>query len=119
MAHSRFILMLILFLVVGATTARSGDWQTIEGSFLVTGNYRDTARGEDSQNAHLQIWLRGKTARALYERMPVEPTEDVCTDGQSKKMQGMQCLFYPWNKKYECRFSIDIAKQAIEGGFVC
>lgn len=111
--------MLGLYLVVGIAAESSGDWQKLDGSFAITGERYGSSPSEDSQDAHMRIRLRGETAKSLYERMPIEPTVDVCTDGQSKKIQGMQCLFYPWSGEYECAFSIDITKQVIEGGFVC
>lgn len=97
------------------------------GTGVLTGQYGitgatvvDPPEGEEG-NTRFRIHLTGNAAEDLYRSMNVKPVDDICLDdGSVSKMIGnMQCTYLKKTGQYECRFSIDVAKQKIDYGWAC
>ncbi|MEH6471934.1 MAG: hypothetical protein V7752_11840 [Halopseudomonas sp.] len=102
----------------------AADWKPIDGIYAVTAEgYLDPAES-DPKDSHYRLQLQGQSAEDLYLAMKVEPEVDECTGGWAKNVAQMQCLFFEREpvgsaRRYECHFSIDIAKQSISYGVAC
>jgi hypothetical protein len=108
-----------VFLMAAALGAQAAEWKPVEGLYAITArNYLDPAEDEP-KDSHLRLQLSGKTARALYAAMKSAAKPDACTGALARSAGAMQCLFFQREKKYECHFSIDIARQKLEYGVAC
>jgi len=65
------------------------------------------------------LQLTGGAARDLYRAMKAAVVRDECTGASLKQVGDMRCRYYANNKRYECDFSIDIARQKIDYGVPC
>lgn len=94
--------------------ALTGQWD-LSGPTAV-----DPPPGE-RRDTHLRVFLTGEAARAVFDHLPGAPRPDPCGDegGMLKTAGGMQCTRLPGPKGYECRFSIDLERQVLGGGWAC
>ena len=111
--------ILIFLTMVVSTSAFSADWKNINGIYAVTSKGYIDPSEDEQKDSHYRIQLRGKSAKDLYTAIKVKPVIDECTGGMAKNIGDMQCLYFKEGSKYECHFSIDIAKQKIEYGVAC
>lgn len=111
--------LLIVYAATFTADPAAADWKAIEGTYAVTAeNYLDPSE-EEAKDSHIRFQLTGDAARDLYLSMKAAEAIDECTGALAKKVGEMQCLLYENEKKYECHFSIDIMRQAIEYGVAC
>lgn len=112
--------MIIIFLsVVVSPIVFAADWNSLNGIYAVTSlGYLDPSDNEQ-KDSHYRFQLTGKSAKDLYMAMKVKPITDDCTGGMAKNIGDMQCLYFKDGPKYDCHFSINIAKQQIEYGVAC
>lgn len=113
----------IMILFAHLPLAHAADWRDLEGSYVIAGaDYLDPP-SDAPKNTHLFVQLHGQAAEDLFNAMQGPAEHDDCTGGMIKVIGQMACQhFKPANedaKRYECSFSIDLAKQAIAGGVAC
>jgi hypothetical protein len=113
----------ILILLTGLSSAYAADWKELEGSYVVSGeDYLDPAP-DTTGDTHLFVQMHGQGAEDLFTAMPGPAQPDACTGGVAKRSGQMTCLHFKSDdearKRYECSFSIDIARQVIQGGVAC
>lgn len=110
---------LLVPISVGDVLAGPYEWHPLEGEFSVTGEHLIDPSPEDPDNSHFRMVLRGKSAEALFRNMPVEPSEDLCTGAEARRIGDMVCLRFEPESRYECDFSIKLESQQIGFGRVC
>ncbi len=114
----------IAMLLASPSVAWAANWLDVQGSYLVAGrDYLDPAPDAPS-NTHLYLQLHGQAAADLFNAMPGEPSPDPCTGGVAKHAGMMACVLFPADpaggtRRHECSFSIDLARQRIDGGVAC
>ncbi len=93
----------------------------LTGQYEITGKTALDSPVNEPGDTHFRVYISGKAAMDLYNSMKVEPREDICLgDGSTSKFIGhMQCTQIIVSGEYECRFSIDVANQKIDYGWVC
>ncbi len=93
----------------------------LTGQYEITGKTVLDPPKNEPGDTHFRVYITGKAAMDLYNSMKVEPEEDICLgDGSvSKNIGQMQCTNSILSGEYECRFSIDVANQKIDYGWVC
>ena len=112
-------ILLTFIVVVMATGLHAADWKALNGIYAVTPHsYLDPPESEQ-KDSHYRIQFKGESAKDLYVAMKVKPVKDACTGALAKNIGEMQCLYFPEHSRYECHFSINIAKQKIEYGVAC
>lgn len=103
----------------GGVLASSDAWQPLQGEFAVTGEHLIDPPPEAPANSHFRMVLRGKSAEALFHNMLVEPSEDLCTGAEARRIGELVCLRFEKEQVYECDFSIRLKTQEIHFGRVC
>lgn len=112
-------ILLTFVLVIMATGLHAAEWKALTGIYAVTPkNYMDPSESEQ-KDSHYRIQFKGASAKDLYLAIKVAPVKDECTGALAKNIGEMQCLYFQENARYECHFSINIAKQKIEYGVAC
>lgn len=115
--------MSIVILLAGLPAAGAADWNELDGSYLVAGKDYLDPPDDAPKNTHLFVQLHGRAAEDLFNAMPSEAAPDACTGGMMKTAGQMACLHVRPSgetaERYECSFSIDLARQTIEGGVAC
>jgi len=90
----------------------------LTGDFDITGKTAVDALPSEPRDTHFRVHLSGDAAKALYDHMKVDPVSDWCAGTTTVKLiDSMACSFD--SNEYECWFAIDIANQAIDGGWTC
>jgi hypothetical protein len=113
----------ILIVLAGLSSAHAADWKDLEGSYVVSGeDYLDPAP-DAPDDTHLFVQMHGQGAEDLFTEMPGPAQPDACTGGVAKRSGHLTCLHFKPDgeaaERYECSFSIDIARQVIQGGVAC
>lgn len=102
-----------------ALAAQAAEWKPVTGTYAITEkNPLDPGEGEP-RDSHLRFQLTGAAASDLYRAMKSAVVRDECTGASLKQVGDMRCRHYANDKRYECDFSIDIARQKIEYGVPC
>ncbi len=112
-------IMIAIFTLILSISAMSHEWKKIEGTYAVTSISVIDPPDHLPHDSHYRFSLTGSSAKDLYLAMKVTPQKDECTGATSKNINEMKCLYFKGNSKYECHFSINIAKQKIEYGVPC
>lgn len=115
----RVLCGLLAYMAAGEVIADPDAWQPLEGEFSVTGEDLIDPSPEDPDNSHFRMVLRGKSAEALFHNMQVEPSEDLCTGAEARRIGDMVCLRFENELRYECDFSIRLKTQEIGFGRLC
>lgn len=108
-----------LLLVASPVYSGPYEWVPLEGEFSVTGEHLIDPSAHEPRNSHFRMVLRGKSAEALFLNMPAEPSEDLCTGAEARRVGDMVCLRFEGEAGYECDFSIRLKTQTVEFGRVC
>ena len=111
--------IILCLLLVFIAQAQAADWHKLEGIYALTPSAYLNPAEDAIEDSHLRLQLKGKSAEDLYHAMQGEPVVDDCTGGLAKNAGAMQCLYFKGGVSYECHFSINLMKQAIEYGVAC
>ena len=103
--------------LVFAFSADGASWRDLDGSYAISGANPFTSGAEERSHLHLQF--RGLAARDLYRAMQVEQSTDECTGGSMKAIDGLRCIYFEKNRKYQCDFSIELDSARIGSGLPC
>ena len=92
---------------------------TLTGTFTLQGETVIDPPPQEPRDTHMLIVLNGASAKSLYQSMKSKAAPDACAGNGTlaKTVGGMRCT--KSGTRYECDFSIDIARQAIKAGQAC
>jgi hypothetical protein len=94
--------------------AASDGLKPLTGVFAISSTNVDPGP-KDPRDTHFIIYLRGDSARSLYDALKGIPVEDICeSDKLAKVVGGTHCSFNLKTKNYACSLAINIASQKIE-----
>lgn len=115
MRIARHFFFLLLVLLMGPI-AQAGN---LTGTFTLQGATVIDPPPQEPRDTHMLFILNGAAAKSLYQSMKVKAAPDACADpgALAKTVGGMRCT--KSGLRYECDFSIDIARQAIKAGQAC
>ena len=120
MKYSLFLAAALCSCAVGLAVAASSPG-VLTGSFIVSGKTVIDPPESEPRNTHLQLFLSGASAKALYAAMSVKPVEDQCLmDGSvTKFFGGTECTMHKGGKEYTCSLAINIKSQRVESAYAC
>ncbi|MDZ7621289.1 MAG: hypothetical protein U5O69_02230 [Candidatus Competibacteraceae bacterium] len=99
----------------------AGDYQPLEGGFMVGGATLIDPSPQAPRNTHYYIQLTGKSAEELYRLIDASAQYDECLDdGSMTKQQGaIQCTVSQDKVSHTCYFAIDVNRQILASGAGC
>jgi len=116
------ILSVILLFPLLANAEKYKSMETLTGKFGMTGKTLGDVPPDEPRDTHMQFYLTGKAAKALYEGMKIVAVPERCENDpnvMSKYIGDMTCQHTIKPDMYECFFGVNIEEQKIEGGWMC
>jgi len=115
---------LLLLATLPLLAAAAGiESKQLAGSYVVRGEtpYDNENAAQERHDTHYYVYLRGRSARDLYETMKVRPRNFECHgEGTlTKRIGHMSCTRFPKTRGYACAFAINVAAQRIVTADLC
>jgi len=102
-----------------ALAAQAAEWKPVTGTYAITEKNLLDPSAEEPRDTHFRLQLTGAAASDLYQAMNAAAIRDECTGAGLKQIGDLRCRYYANDARYECDFSIDIARQKIDYGVPC
>lgn len=109
----------LVVLAGSVLAAQAAEWKPVTGTYAITEKSLLDPAAEEPRDTHFRLQLTGAAAGDLYQAMKTAAIRDECTGASLKQVGDLRCRYYVNDKRYECDFSIDIARQKIDYGVPC